>query len=127
MSINNISRRQFLRKGVTAGSAAFTLGFLGCSQLMTNPSVESLIEPYGGFRSDPAGVLDLPLGFKYHTFSKTGETMDDGFLVPGGHDGMAAFPGPNGRNHSRPKPRTGNRRAHWSFRSCQRISWPDKQ
>ena len=30
--------------------------------------------------------------------------MDDGFLVPGGHDGMAAFPGPDGktilvRNH----------------------------
>ena len=97
MSIDNISRRQFLRTGLTAGSAAFTLGFLGCSQLMTNPSVESLIEPFGGFRSDPAGVLDLPLGFKYHTFSKTGETMDDGFLVPGGHDDMAAFPGPNGR------------------------------
>ncbi|MDE0506416.1 MAG: DUF839 domain-containing protein, partial [Candidatus Poribacteria bacterium] len=38
------------------------------------------------------------------TFSTTGETMDDGFLVPGGHDGMAAFPGPDGktilvRNH----------------------------
>ena len=30
--------------------------------------------------------------------------MDDGFLVPGTHDGMAAFPGPDGktvlvRNH----------------------------
>lgn len=104
MSTNNISRRQFLRKGLTAGSAAFTLGFLGCSQLMTNPTVESLIEPYGGFQPDPSGILDLPFGFKYHAFSKTGETMDDGFLVPGGHDGMAAFPGPYGktilvRNH----------------------------
>ena len=97
MSINNISRRQFLRTSLTAGSSAFALGFLGCSRLMTNSSVESLIEPYGGFRSDPAGILDLPLGFKYHTFSNTGEKMDDGFLVPGGHDGMAAFPGPDGR------------------------------
>ena len=72
MSINNISRRQFLRTSLTAGSSAFALGFLGCSRLMTNSSVESLIEPYGGFRSDPAGILDLPLGFKYHTFSNTG-------------------------------------------------------
>ena len=71
---------------------------------MTNLSIESPIEPYGGFRSDPAGILDLPPGFQYHTFSETGETMSDEFLVPGGHDGMAAFPGPGGktilvRNH----------------------------
>ena len=104
MSANNISRRQFLRTGITAGSAAFALGFLGCSRFLSNPSVDSLIEPYGGYRIDPAGVLDLPPGFRYHTFSTTGETMDDGFLVPGGHDGMAAFPGPEGktilvRNH----------------------------
>ena len=104
MSINNISRRQFLRTGLRAGSAAFSLGFLGCSRLLSNSSVDSLIEPYGGYRIDPAGILDLPPGFRYHTFSTTGETMDDGFLVPGGHDGMAAFPGPDGktilvRNH----------------------------
>ena len=104
MPINDVSRRQFLRTGLTAGSAAFSLGFLGCSRLLSNPSVDSLIEPYGGYRIDPAGILDLPPGFRYHTFSTTGETMDDGFLVPGGHDGMAAFPGPDGktilvRNH----------------------------
>ena len=97
MSISNISRRQFLRTGVTATSAAYAFGFVGCSRLMKDSSVESLVEPYGGYRSDPAGILDLPTGFKYHTFSKTGETMDDGLLVPGGHDGMAAFPGLDGR------------------------------
>lgn len=104
MSTSDISRRQFLRTGLTAGSAAFALGFLGCSRFLSNPSADSLIEPYGGYRIDPAGILDLPPGFRYHTFSTTGETMDDGFLVPGGHDGMAAFPGPHGktilvRNH----------------------------
>ena len=104
MSTSTISRRQFLRTGLTAGSAAFALGFLGCSRFLSNPSADSLIEPYGGYRIDPAGILDLPLGFRYHAFSTTGETMDDGFLVPGGHDGMAAFPGPDGktilvRNH----------------------------
>ena len=104
MPVNDVSRRQFLRTGLRAGSAAFSLGFLGCSRLLSNSSIDSLIEPYGGYRIDPAGILDLPPGFRYHTFSTTGETMDDGFLVPGGHDGMAAFPGPDGktilvRNH----------------------------
>jgi secreted PhoX family phosphatase len=59
---------------------------------------------YGPLQSDPEGVLDLPEGFSYHIFSRTGEKMDDGLLVPGAHDGMAAFPGPDGvtllvRNH----------------------------
>ena len=49
-------------------------------------------------------LLDLPEGFIARAFSRTGEKMDDGLWVPGGHDGMAAFPGPNGktllvRNH----------------------------
>ena len=50
------------------------------------------------------GVLDLPEGFSYQIISRAGDPMDDGFIVPGLADGMAAFPGPNGqtvivRNH----------------------------
>ena len=46
----------------------------------------------------------MPKGFSYKVISQAGETMDDGFIVPGAHDGMDAFPGPNGltllvRNH----------------------------
>ncbi len=41
--------------------------------------------------------MDLPRGFTYEVFSRTGETMDDGLLVPTNHDGMAAFAGRNGR------------------------------
>ncbi|MBW4643158.1 MAG: PhoX family protein [Goleter apudmare HA4340-LM2] len=41
-------------------------------------------------------ALALPPGFKYTVISYTGQPMDDGALVPGLHDGMAAFPG--GRN-----------------------------
>lgn len=53
---------------------------------------------------DPEGVLELPKGFSYHAFSKTGELMDDDTLVPWAHDGMAAFDGGDGkvilvRNH----------------------------
>ncbi len=59
---------------------------------------------YGPLLPDPNGLLDLPAGFQYRTFSLTGELMNDGTLVPGGHDGMAAFPGPRNtvilvRNH----------------------------
>ncbi|HYW20729.1 MAG TPA: alkaline phosphatase PhoX [Nodularia sp. (in: cyanobacteria)] len=49
-------------------------------------------------------ILKLPRGFNYTAFSITGQQMDDGFTVPQGHDGMAAFPGANNttilvRNH----------------------------
>ncbi|MEA5515167.1 alkaline phosphatase PhoX [Nodularia sp. UHCC 0506] len=40
-------------------------------------------------------ILKLPRTFNYTAFSITGEQMDDGFTVPQGHDGMAAFPGAN--------------------------------
>lgn len=59
---------------------------------------------YGPLRPDPEGFLELPEGFSYHVLSSAGESMNDGFFVPEKHDGMAAFPGPNGttilvRNH----------------------------
>jgi uncharacterized protein len=54
------------------------------------------------FKNRP--LLKLPRGFQYTAFSITGQLMDDGFTVPQGHDGMAAYPGANGttilvRNH----------------------------
>jgi len=42
---------------------------------------------------DPNGLLDLPTGFQYRAFSRTGEIMSDGTSVPGAHDGMVAFAG----------------------------------
>ncbi len=64
---------------------------------------------YGPLLKDPAGLLDLPEGFSYHVFSRQGEEMDDGLLVPGRHDGMAAFAGPDDttllvRNHENETP-----------------------
>ncbi|WP_341526641.1 alkaline phosphatase PhoX [Nostoc sp. UHCC 0302] len=48
--------------------------------------------------------LELPPGFNYTVISVTGQKMDDGNRVPGSHDGMAAFAGPENttilvRNH----------------------------
>lgn len=63
---------------------------------------------YGDIRPTPDmdgnTVLALPDGFKYTTFSKTGETFAPGLMVARNHDGMGAFEGPKNtvrliRNH----------------------------
>jgi uncharacterized protein len=90
----SLSRRLFL-----AGSAATSLAFLGLSARAavrpadpkTDPGYKNEIEGYGRLKADPNGLIELPEGFSYRTFSRMGETMDDGLLVPGKHDGMAAF------------------------------------
>ena len=49
---------------------------------------------YGELVPDPAGLLDLPAGFTYTSFSVGGtDTLDSGAVVPSAHDGMAAFRG----------------------------------
>ena len=51
----------------------------------------------GVLLSDPDELLDLPEGFSYKVISRAGDPMSDGLVVPEAHDGMAAFPGPDGR------------------------------
>ncbi len=94
------SRRAFIQK------SALALGFAGLHRYVlgsSSPSAKDAIG-FGPLLDDPKGVFKLPKGFSYSSFSTRGERMDDGFFVPGAHDGMAAFPGPNGktilvRNH----------------------------
>jgi len=50
---------------------------------------------YGALVPDPAGLLDLPAGFKYRIVSKVGEALPGGGVVPGRFDGTAAYAGPN--------------------------------
>lgn len=60
---------------------------------------------YGDLVPDRNGILDLPRGFQYREISQEGTPLSSGGLVPGDHDGMAAFPGPSSntavlvRNH----------------------------
>src|SRR6476469_6826786 len=59
---------------------------------------------YGPLIPDSNGLLALPRGFQYRTLSRTGDVMSNNSLVPAGHDGTAAFPGPRNttilvRNH----------------------------
>ncbi len=90
------SRRDFVKS-----AGLYTAGFLGLRELVSRPlfaeAPGTLAAGYGPLVDDPAGILKLPSGFRYTQFSSTGEEMDDGLLVPGRHDGMAAFPGPDGR------------------------------
>ncbi|HCR17670.1 MAG TPA: phosphatase [Candidatus Latescibacteria bacterium] len=90
-----ISRRFFLKS-----AAAASLGFNGLHKLLGAGSAQAATESgsgYGKLMPDPEGILDLPKGFSWKVISQVGEKMDDGYLVPGLHDGMAAFPGLNGR------------------------------
>jgi len=52
---------------------------------------------FGKLVRDRRQILDLPEGFEYQIVCRKGEEMDDGLLVPGEADGMAAFPGENDR------------------------------
>jgi hypothetical protein len=97
-------RRHFLLMAAAAGAGFAGLRHLvGCSG--TPPAAPPLTDKFpAGLKVDPDGVLSLPPDFRYRAISRTGERMDDGLLVPAAHDGMAAFPGPDGatilvRNH----------------------------
>ena len=100
------SRRRFMKS-----SAAVAAGFIGLKSAChpqhayaQGYDAEAAEYGYGYLFSDPRGILDLPKGFTYSIISQKGDEMDDGLVVPGAPDGMAALPGPYGltviiRNH----------------------------
>jgi len=100
-----LNRRSFLQL-----ASGVSLAFGGLHRRWINSASASLLhaddiwQPLGPLLPDPLGVIDLPQGWTYQIISRAGEEMDDGLLVPGKHDGMAAFPGPGDttvllRNH----------------------------
>ncbi len=89
----SITRRRFIGRSLGLGAGFIALE-RGCRQALAQSSGRV---GYGPLVADPEGILDLPEGFGYRVFSSAGDTMDDGFLVPPAHDGMAAFPAPEGR------------------------------
>ena len=88
----SISRRRFFKS-----SLALSLGFAGLYRHLAWGAPVAASR-FGSLVADPEGVLDLPEGFSYRLLSQAGDMMDDGLLVPGKADGMAAFPGPEGRS-----------------------------
>lgn len=86
----HFSRRNFLRN-----AGIVTVGFAGLKNI-TGCASHDDAEPLA-LKPDPKKLFDLPEGFSYTAISSQGERMDDGLFVPGKHDGMATFAGPDGR------------------------------
>lgn len=80
-----IDRRRFLQ---CIAAAAAPSGIYGCS---SPQSLRGLTPP------DPKAYLSLAGGLGYKVVSRAGKKMNDGFVVPEAHDGMAAFNGEDGR------------------------------
>ncbi|MBB4932684.1 hypothetical protein F4561_003504 [Lipingzhangella halophila] len=106
------SRRSLIQGAAATG--AFTLGFGALDGLVRAAAADSAGRTvglgeggYGKLRSvtrtDPeTGTeveLMLPAGFDFAVFGLAGTTMDDGHVTPLGHDGMAAFPGPDKKSY----------------------------
>ena len=80
-----IDRRRFL-KGIAAAAVTPSI----TSACSANDAAKPL-------KPDANRILDLPEGFSYSIVSRAGDPMSDGLLVPTRHDGMAAFPGDDGK------------------------------
>jgi len=99
------SRRNFIKKSGFIGIGFMGLKLYACGSKTSVVGADAAVAlDYGPLVKDPLGILDLPEGFTYKVISKQGESMDDGLLVPGKPDGMAAFPAEDGkvivvRNH----------------------------
>ena len=98
------------RRTFITHSGIIGIGFAGLSSLMKSCDQSSsqikwtgevadeiLSKGYGPLIEDKEGILNLPKGFSYKIISRKGEKMIDGLLVPGLADGMATFPGSDGR------------------------------
>lgn len=105
MTTSSMNRRKFISSTLKTG-AALTLGStlfqLSAHAAMAKEQRANLANI--NLVKDPGGICDLPEGFTYTIISKEGEPMSDGLPVPGNHDGMGCFSGPNGeiilvRNH----------------------------
>ncbi len=83
-----ITRRHFVRL-LAIAAASPTL-----ARTETNPSAGP---GFGPLTPDPDSIIDLPAGFGYTIVARRGQEMDDGLLVPGLQDGMAAFAGSDGQ------------------------------
>jgi secreted PhoX family phosphatase len=99
-----LSRRKFLTLAGTSAAGAMLMSPLQALFARVAQGQPFMGGGFGPLQPDPNGLLDLPPGFQYRAFSRTGDIMSDGNPVPGDHDGMAAFPGPRGttilvRNH----------------------------
>lgn len=80
------------------GTSAVTgLGFIGCKNFLMKEACAAAAKTSCKILDTSSQMFALPAGFRCQPISLAGEEMDDGLLVPGRHDGMAAFAGAAGR------------------------------
>ncbi len=99
-STPSASRRQVLAR---TGALGVGIAFAGSlSEIFAGTAAARGLgrSGYGPLVPDPAGLLDLPEGFRYKVLSREGGPLRSGEgRVPSNHDGMSAFRGHRGRVH----------------------------
>jgi uncharacterized protein len=88
---------------MAGGSTAFALSLTGwpgtaAARGRLSGRVHEAFRGYGNLVPDPAGLLDLPEGFRYAVLSREGDALASGGRVPSLPDGMAAFAAGPGRS-----------------------------
>jgi secreted PhoX family phosphatase len=97
--VSHLSRRSFLTRGAVVACGLAAAGpFEGVVAHAMRPVSNRRGVGYGPLGPVPdlfdgAIRLDLPAGFQYRTFHRTGTVLSDGVTMPARHDGMAAFRG----------------------------------
>ena len=81
------------RRGFIKNTALVSFGFLAFTRCSLNDLLSTDGEMGTDLLPDQDDYLDLPEGFQYKIISRAGETMSDGFYVPGRPDGMGTFEG----------------------------------
>jgi uncharacterized protein len=93
--INNSDRRTFLRRGAMGAGAFWALSLQELSARSGHRApVVNGVSPYGPVSpklDETTGLplLKLPDGFRYWSYSWTGDALSDGVVCPNLHDGMA--------------------------------------
>lgn len=95
VGVTALSPLEALLARVAQGQNARGAGYGSLSPKLPTNADELVGVVAGGFDLGRTPILQLPNGFNYTALSVTGQTMTDGKPVPSGHDGMAAFSGPN--------------------------------
>ena len=91
-----LTRRDLLKSSAVAGAGLFVASSIDGLRF----ALPAVAKPdgYGPLQPDPAGLLDLPTGFRYDVVTQAGRPLAGAVsgTVPGRPDGTASFPGPNG-------------------------------
>ncbi|MCX5086168.1 alkaline phosphatase PhoX [Streptomyces sp. NPDC056121] len=97
---SSATRRQVLAR---SGASVAAIAFAGSlSELFAGTAAAQSLgqKGYGPLVPDPAGLLDLPAGFRYKVLSREGDPLRSGEgKVPSNHDGMTALKGRHGQVH----------------------------